>query len=72
MGGAMNDPTRHLPQKLVSLCTRCHNWVHGSLNRVAAEAAGMIVPRTRDTLLVPVQTVQGRWLFDAAGGQRAA
>lgn len=57
--GGSSHPDRDRPDRLISLCTPCHGWVHGARNRLPAEAAGWIVRRTDDTLTTPVQTRRG-------------
>lgn len=63
--GGSTLPDRHRPDRLVSLCAVCHDWVHGALNRRPAEAAGLIVRRTHDTLTTPVLTRHGLLLLTA-------
>ena len=65
MGGSMDDPTRHRPDRLVSLCAACHRWVHD--NPFAAKVAGWTVPRPRRTENTPVHTTTG-WLLLAVDG----
>jgi 5-methylcytosine-specific restriction endonuclease McrA len=72
MGGAMNDPTRNRPDRCVALCTVCHDWVHGDNNRKAAEAMGLIVPRTQPTETTPCLTLAGRLIFTVDGLALAA
>lgn len=70
--GGSTHPDRHRPDRLVSLCLVCHDWVHGDNNRKAAEALGLIVPRTLDTREVPVHTLEGRFIFTERGTVMAA
>ena len=65
MGGGMDDPTRHRPDRLVALCGPCHRWVHG--NPFQAKAGGWIVPRPQRTEDTPVKTRSG-WLLLAVDG----
>jgi len=41
MGGRLDDPRRHNPERLVCLCRQCHNWVHTHI--AAARPAGYII-----------------------------
>ena len=65
IGGRLDDPHRHDPQRLITCCRRCHNWVHD--HPTAAKAIGFIVTTAEDALRVPVQTWTGLVLLGHDG-----
>ena len=65
--GGSSHPDRHALDRLVSLCVDCHDWVHGTHNRKAAERDGFIVRRWQDPAVIPVHRFDGPVYLTAAG-----
>lgn len=71
--GGSDDPDRHRPDRLISLCRACHTWAHEHRNE--AKALGWIVPRTTDPATIPtipVHTITGPVYLTARGTTEAA
>lgn len=68
MGGRMNDPDRHSPDRLISLC-RDHHHAAEVVERGKAYTIGLFVPAGRVAALWPVKTRHG-WVQLTSLGTR--
>lgn len=69
MGGRAHDEDRHSPEKVITVCRRCHGRVHG--NRAVAELLGYFVKTGYDPTVVPVWYAQEQcWFTLTPGGTR--
>jgi hypothetical protein len=64
-GGALNNPARHDPPRLVTLCRDCHGWVHG--HPAAANGAGFVLFAGEDPAATPVHMHHGTALLTQDG-----
>lgn len=69
MGGRAHDEDRHSPEKVVTVCRRCHGVIHR--NRAVAETLGYFVKTGYDPTVVPVWYAQEQcWFTLTPGGTR--